>query len=140
MYLQLQQKQASTELQLNAENKTIEGDEVHLSNVISNLLDNALKYSSQDPKITITSKAGRKGISVRIGDNGIGMAKEQRKKVFEKFYRVPQGNIHTVKGFGLGLSYVKKIIDEHHGKISVDSELLKGAEFTLFLPYNQEKS
>ena len=137
--LQFQKKKASTELHLNAENQTVDGDEVHLSNIISNLLDNALKYSNEDPRITISSKAGRKGISIKIADNGIGISKDQRKRIFEKFYRVPQGNIHTVKGFGLGLSYVKKIMDEHHGKISVDSELKKGSEFTLFLPYNQEK-
>jgi len=137
--LQFQQKNASAELILNAEDHTIDGDEVHLSNVISNLLDNALKYSNGEPRIKITSKASRKGICIRISDNGIGMSKDQRKRVFEKFYRVPQGNIHNVKGFGLGLSYVKKIVEEHHGKISVDSELKKGSEFTLFLPYNREK-
>ncbi len=137
--LQFQQEKATTELHLNAEHNTVDGDEVHLSNIISNLLDNALKYSSDDPRITITSRSGRNGISIKITDNGIGMSKDQRKRVFEKFYRVPQGNIHTVKGFGLGLSYVKKIVDEHHGKISVDSELKKGSEFSLFLPYNQEK-
>lgn len=137
--LQFQQKNAQIKLDLNAEQKTLEGDEIHLSNVISNLLDNALKYSTSDPIISISTKLGKKGIAISIKDNGIGMSKEHKKKVFEKFYRVPQGNVHTVKGFGLGLSYVKKIIEEHHGRISVDSEMTKGSEFTLVLPYYQDR-
>ncbi len=136
--LQLQQLQANTTLNLNCSEKTIEGDEIHLINVISNLVDNALKYSGDKPEIAISSQADRKGVTIKIRDRGMGITKEQKRRIFEKFYRVPQGNVHNVKGFGLGLSYVKKIIDEHHGKIWVDSELGLGTEFTLFLPYKQE--
>lgn len=136
--LHLQQKGARADLDLNSQDKTIIGDEIHLTNVFYNLLDNALKYSSEDPVISITSKAVRKGISIRIKDNGIGMSKESKKHIFEKFYRVPTGNVHDVKGFGLGLSYVKKIIEEHNGKVSVDSEIKKGTEFTILLPYQRD--
>lgn len=134
--LQFQQRMAEVSLDLQAGNRTILGDEDHLSNVFSNLCDNALKYSPDNPIIHIQSRIEKKGITISIKDHGIGMTKEHRKKIFEKFYRVPQGNIHNVKGFGLGLSYVKKIIDEHQGRIVVESELKKGSEFTVFLPFN----
>ncbi|MCK5822282.1 MAG: HAMP domain-containing histidine kinase [Bacteroidales bacterium] len=134
--LQLKQKDAKTIVNLNSQNTSIEGDEIHLTNVFYNLLDNALKYSKEDPIIYITSKTTNKGVIIKIKDNGIGMSKDHRKKIFEKFFRVPTGNIHNIKGFGLGLSYVKKIIEEHHGTVSVESEIKKGSEFTLFLPYH----
>lgn len=136
--LQLQQKGAETILNLNSPDVSIEGDEVHLTNVFYNLLDNALKYSKEEPIINISSKAVRKGVIIKIKDNGIGISKDHKKRVFEKFFRVPTGNIHNIKGFGLGLSYVKKIIAEHHGKVSVDSEINKGSEFTVFLPYHRD--
>lgn len=136
--LQLQQKNAEVFQNLNCQGITIEGDEVHLTNVIYNLLDNALKYSSNDPQISISSRSTKKGILLKIKDNGIGLSKENKKRIFEKFFRAPTGNVHNVKGFGLGLSYVKKIIEEHHGRISVESELKKGSEFTIFLPYRIE--
>ena len=138
--LQLQNKGAEAILNLNSHNKTIEGDEVHLTNVIYNLLDNALKYTNEEPIISISSKSVKKGVVIKIKDNGIGVSKDDKKRIFEKFYRVPTGNIHTIKGFGLGLSYVKKIIDEHHGNISMESEIKKGSEFTIFLPYQRNNS
>lgn len=137
-HLQLKQNDAEAILNLNSQNKTIQGDEIHLTNVFYNLLDNALKYSIDKPIITITSKSSGNGLTIKINDNGIGMSNDNKKHIFEKFYRVPTGNVHNVKGFGLGLSYVKKIIDEHHGKIAVDSEIKKGTEFTIFLPYNRD--
>jgi two-component system phosphate regulon sensor histidine kinase PhoR len=97
-------------------------------------LDNANKYSPNQPKITITTEDTEKGISIRIKDEGIGMTKESVKNIFEKFYRVPTGNLHDVKGFGLGLSYVKKMVEEHHGKINVQSKLEEGSEFEVILP------
>lgn len=138
--LQLQQKNAKTILNLNSLNISIEGDNVHLTNVFYNLLDNALKYSKDEPIINISSKTVRQGVIIKIRDNGIGISKDHKKRIFEKFFRVPTGNIHNIKGFGLGLSYVKKIIDEHHGKVSVDSEINKGSEFTIFLPYHRDNN
>jgi len=138
--LQLQQKDAKTYLNLNSQNTSIEGDDVHLTNVFYNLLDNAMKYSKEEPIINISTKTIRKGVIIKIKDNGIGMSKDHKKRVFEKFFRVPTGNIHNIKGFGLGLSYVKKIIDEHHGKVSIDSEIKKGSEFTIFLPYHRDNN
>ena len=115
-------------------NDLIEGDEVHFRNLISNLIDNAVKYSREDLLLKITTHSTAKNMVIRFEDNGIGMSKETVRKIFEKFYRAHTGNLHNVKGFGLGLSYVKTIIDAHHGKIKVDSVQGKGSTFTLELP------
>ena len=120
-----------------AENSFIKGDEVHLTNVFSNLLDNAIKYSNGNPEIEICTKNKNGHIVVAIKDHGIGISKEHQKQIFERFYRVPTGNVHNVKGFGLGLSYVKKIVDVHHGKIKVDSTPGKGSTFKIYLPVKE---
>ena len=112
----------------------IQADPVHITNVIYNLLDNACKYCETSPQIEIRTKNERGGISIEIVDNGIGIKRENLKSIFEKFYRVPTGNLHDVKGFGLGLYYVKLIVDAHHGKIEVKSNFGKGTQFTLFIP------
>ncbi len=114
-------------------------DESHLLNAFANLIDNALKYSNEKPFIKIATRNNRNGILVTIEDNGIGISGEDLRRVFDKFYRVPSGNVHKVKGFGLGLSYVKKIIDEHNGTISADSTINKGTKFTIFLPQNNTR-
>lgn len=129
--LQLQDKEGVVELYLNAANDLIEGDEVHFTNMISNLVDNAIKYSKDKPIIRITTHSTARSIVIRVEDNGIGMNKETLKRIFEKFYRAHTGNLHNVKGFGLGMSYVKTVIDAHKGKIKVDSTLGKGSSFTL---------
>ncbi len=139
--LRLQEKQGSLELNLNAENDLIEADEVHFSNLVNNLMDNAVKYSKDNvpPKMCIFTSSTPKKFTFRIEDNGIGMNRETLKRIFEKFYRAHTGNIHNVKGFGLGLSYVKDIVDAHEGDIKAESTLGKGSSFTIELPLAKEK-
>jgi two-component system phosphate regulon sensor histidine kinase PhoR len=133
--LQIQEKNGTLALKLRASNPVIEADEVHFSNIIFNLLDNAMKYSNDAPHIEVqTLNTGNGMLSIKIKDNGIGMDKETQSRIFEKFYRAHTGNLHNVKGFGLGLSYVKAIVDAHNGKIKVESVLGKGSTFTLILP------
>jgi two-component system phosphate regulon sensor histidine kinase PhoR len=119
---------------LKAQDDMIYADEVHFTNVIHNLVDNALKYSDKPLLLTLETWNEKDRVFVSIEDNGIGIPREDLKRIFEKFYRVPTGNKHNVKGFGLGLAYVKKIIAEHKGSIKVDSELNIGTKFIISLP------
>ncbi|MBA4167522.1 MAG: HAMP domain-containing histidine kinase [Chitinophagaceae bacterium] len=137
--LQLQEIEGRIEVKLNAINDLINGDEVHFKNLISNLIDNAVKYSKDKLVLKISSNNTGKNIMLRFEDNGIGMSKETVKRIFEKFYRAHTGNLHNVKGFGLGLSYVKTIIDALGGRIRVESALGKGSSFTLEVPVMKEK-
>ena len=132
--LQLEDRGGSVVLQLNAFEDAIDADEVHFTNLISNLIDNAIKYSKENLVIKISTSSTLKNIQVRIEDNGIGMNKETQKRIFEKFYRAHTGNVHNVKGFGLGLSYVKTMVDAHGGKIKVDSAAGRGTTFTIDMP------
>jgi two-component system phosphate regulon sensor histidine kinase PhoR len=133
-HLQLEGKGGRAELQLNAKNDLFLADEVHFMNIITNLIDNAVKYSKENPFIRISTHSTPKNLVIRIEDNGIGMSKETQRRIFEKFYRAHTGNLHNVKGFGLGLSYVKTIVDAHRGRIKVDSVVGKGTNFTLEFP------
>jgi two-component system, OmpR family, phosphate regulon sensor histidine kinase PhoR len=132
--LQVEARSGQIKVIDNANNKLVFGDKTHLTNILVNLLDNANKYSDSAPEIMIRlyNKAG--DISIAVQDRGIGMTKEATTHIFQKFYRVPTGNIHNVKGFGLGLAYVKNMVELHHGTISVESEPGKGSKFTITLP------
>ncbi len=137
--LRLQNEQGILVTNLAATDAVILADKFHLTNSIYNVLDNAIKYRSEkDPEIRISTRNSGSGVFINIQDNGIGISKENQRRVFEKFYRVPTGNIHNVKGFGLGLSYVKVIMNAHHGDIHVDSDIGKGSKFELYLPYNRD--
>ena len=131
---QIELREGIINIDLQAENPEIQADEVHLTNIIFNLLDNANKYSPEKPIIKITTENTEKGLSIKVSDQGIGMTRESIKQIFEKFYRVPTGNVHDVKGFGLGLSYVKKMVEEHQGRINVVSKIGEGSEFEVVLP------
>ena len=134
MSLQLQKRNASIELDLSANRAIVMGDELHLSNVIFNLLDNANKYSPSNPQIKISTFSSGKNMIIRVADQGIGMSKDQLSKIFDQFYRIPTGNLHDVKGFGLGLSYVNNIVKRMNGTIKVKSEKDVGSEFEISLP------
>jgi len=136
MHLQLDKKGAELVLELDADPSVINGDELHLSNVIYNLIDNANKYSVDPPRITLRTKNAGKNLIIEIEDEGIGMTKEHSKRIFDQFYRVPTGNLHDVKGFGLGLNYVQDIIVQMNGSIKVRSEKDKGTVFEIIIPLN----
>jgi two-component system phosphate regulon sensor histidine kinase PhoR len=132
--IRLTNSNGTLETSILAENPVINGDEVHITNVIFNLLDNAEKYSKEIPKIEILTENKGSWVIVQIKDYGIGISKENLIQIFERFYRIPTGNVHNVKGFGLGLSYVKRIVEEHHGKIKVESTVGKGTKFRIYFP------
>ncbi|MDP1813083.1 MAG: HAMP domain-containing sensor histidine kinase [Leadbetterella sp.] len=132
--VQMEQFGVKLNLDLQAEETNISADRVHLTNIIFNLMDNAIKYSKEKPEITIATSNTEKGLLLKISDKGIGIPKDQLSKIFEKFYRVPKGDLHDVKGFGLGLSYVKNMVEMHNGTISVNSKIDEGTDFSVLLP------
>lgn len=134
--LVIQQAGGIVNMELNAEPHHIFADPIHIYNIISNLIDNAIKYSAEIPEITISTKGNNNGILVIVEDKGIGISAENSKHVFKKLYRIPTGNLHDVKGFGLGLYYVKTMVEAHGGKIKLKSELKKGSTFEIFFPFN----
>jgi two-component system, OmpR family, phosphate regulon sensor histidine kinase PhoR len=136
--MQAQSKQIKINKNLHAGQPVAEVDDVMITNLIFNLMDNAMKYSaSKDPFVTISTWNEGDSIYIEVADNGIGISKDDQKRIFEKLYRVPTGNVHNVKGYGLGLSYVKSIVESHKGTIEVDSALGEGSRFTIRLPLNQ---
>jgi two-component system phosphate regulon sensor histidine kinase PhoR len=132
--IQMEHRQGNLKLNLDAERVAVTGDRTHLINALCNLIDNALKYSGEKPELSIRTHNIGQHLNVVISDKGIGIEKEYQKKVFDKFFRVPTGDVHDVKGFGLGLAYVKKIIELHEGTIELQSEKGKGTIFTISLP------
>lgn len=135
--LHLEQREGHIQVDKSAKHFTVNGDKVHLSNLVYNLLDNAVKYTTNSPQIKISTSNDGDKLKLQIADNGIGIESRHQRMVFDKFFRVPTGNIHNVKGFGLGLYYVKTVVDAHNGIVSVDSEPGKGSCFTVVL--NPEK-
>jgi two-component system phosphate regulon sensor histidine kinase PhoR len=117
-----------------ADPEVLHVDILHMTNIITNLLENAIKYSSDEPELEIRTSNSGNGMLLELIDNGIGMSADTIKHIFDKFYRVPTGNIHNVKGFGLGLYYVKTMVEAHNGTVTVSSELARGSKFTVFIP------
>ncbi len=140
MSVQIQKRKGILTTKLEADSSIIHGDKFHLINVLYNLIDNAIKYSNEQLLIEIETRNYAEGIVFSIRDNGIGMSKETQKKIFDKFYRATSGNVHDVKGFGLGLNYVKAIVEMHGGKIELESSPGSGSKFEIYLPFftNQE--
>lgn len=132
---QIEARNGTLDVRNEAQNPFIIGDETHLANLVYNLLDNANKYSPERPHISVSTRDTAAGVLIRVSDRGIGISREAQRHIFEQFYRVPTGNVHNVKGFGLGLSYVHKIVEEHQGHIRVESQPGQGSTFEVFLPH-----
>ncbi|MFT3737520.1 MAG: HAMP domain-containing sensor histidine kinase [Breznakibacter sp.] len=137
--IKVENKEGKIIEKLEAKNSTVYVDEVHFTNVIYNLLDNAVKYRKGAPVLYVKTWNHENGVVIAVKDNGMGISKENLKRIFEKFFRVPTGNVHNVKGFGLGLAYVKKIVEDHGGTITAESELNVGTKFEIFLPLKNSK-
>lgn len=132
--VQIEQRNGEVELDFEATEELVKGDELHLSNVLYNLVDNAIKYSPDELHLTVSTANEADGIRIAVADRGLGLSREQIQRIFDKFYRVPTGNLHNVKGFGLGLSYVKKMVQAHGGTVNVTSQPGEGSEFSVWLP------
>lgn len=137
--IQVRRNKGSIVTRLEAADPVIDGDTLHLTNVVYNLIDNAVKYSEAAPLVEIATHNEGDKLIITFRDNGIGISKENQQKIFDKLYRVPTGNVHNVKGFGLGLSYVKGVVEKHRGTVSVESGLKKGSKFTITLPNHYEE-
>jgi two-component system, OmpR family, phosphate regulon sensor histidine kinase PhoR len=136
--IQCEKRGGKINLELKAANPQITTDKIHGTNVFYNLLDNAIKYSVNPPEIKIATNNNSRGILVSVEDKGIGMTKAVQSKIFERLYRQTTGNVHNVKGFGLGLNYVKAVLEANRGNITVQSEPGKGSRFEVFLPFARE--
>lgn len=133
--IQIENKKGNLKLNLNADKFVVMGDKTHLTNALCNLIDNAIKYSKEKPELSIQTSDIGQNLIVIVSDKGIGIEMEYQRKVFDKFFRVPTGDVHDVKGFGLGLAYIKKIVELHEGTIELQSEKGKGTTFTITLPH-----
>ncbi|MBK7816920.1 MAG: HAMP domain-containing histidine kinase [Sphingobacteriaceae bacterium] len=121
-----------------AQKYKIVADKVHLTNIVFNLIDNAIKYTQGVPEIGVKTENTETAIKISVKDNGIGISKENQRKIFDKFFRVPTGNVHNVKGFGLGLSYVLAVVEKHGGTVEVQSEVGKGSTFIITIPFDRQ--
>lgn len=137
--IQVSRRNGRIETDLKAEIHHVRGDRIHLTNLLYNLIDNAVKYTEKEPRVKITTRSNDVGITVSVSDNGIGIASSEQKKIFDRLYRVPTGNIHNAKGFGLGLSYVRTVVLRHNGSIDVDSTPGTGSTFHIFLPFEHDR-
>ena len=135
MAVKFHKQGVKVDLDLKASNPNLVADRIHLTNILFNVIDNAVKYSDEDPHIVIRTDQTPDGVSLDIQDNGMGIAKEHLGKVFERLYRVPTGNVHDVKGFGLGLSYVKNVVERHGGSVQIASRVGEGTTLKLLLPF-----
>jgi two-component system phosphate regulon sensor histidine kinase PhoR len=135
IWIQIENKQGNIQLNLNAERYMVTGDRTHLTNALGNLIENAIKYSGGKPMINVQTYNTGQCLTIMVTDDGIGIEKEYQDQVFDKFFRVPTGDVHDVKGFGLGLAYVKKIVELHEGTIELKSVKGMGTSFTLTFPY-----
>jgi signal transduction histidine kinase len=135
MRLQMEARQTQLVLHLNAHPAHLMADRVHLGNVVQNLFDNALKYTEGQPHLVLDTYVEDNLLVLSVKDNGIGISRENQRRVFDNLFRVPTGNVHNVKGFGLGLSYVKAIVEKHGGRVALESELGKGSTFKIYLPF-----
>jgi two-component system phosphate regulon sensor histidine kinase PhoR len=133
--MQVENARGTLSIHLNAEQAVVFGDKTHLANVLCNLFDNAIRYSTGAPQISVSSRNEGQDLVLEVADKGIGISPEYQKKVFEKYFRVPTGDVHNVKGFGLGLAYVQQIAKGHGGSVSLHSEKGKGSTFTLRIPH-----
>ncbi len=131
----IERRNGRIELDLKAEIHRVLGDRIHLTNLLYNLVDNAVKYTQQEPRIRIATRSDDSGITISVSDNGIGIPTSEHRKIFERLYRVPTGNIHNAKGFGLGLSYVKAVVERHGGHIRLESASGRGSTFHTFIPF-----
>jgi two-component system phosphate regulon sensor histidine kinase PhoR len=136
----LDRRNGRMELDLQAEIHRVQGDRIHLTNLLYNLVDNAVKYTEKEPRIAIATRSDDRGITVSVTDNGIGIAASEQRKIFERLYRVPTGNIHNAKGFGLGLSYVRNVVERHGGRIRVESAPGRGSTFHIFIPFEHART
>ena len=138
MAVKFHKQGVKVDLDLMASNPNIVADRIHLTNILFNLIDNAVKYSGKDPHIVIRTAQTPDGLSLEVEDNGVGIAKEHLGKVFERLYRVPTGNVHDVKGFGLGLSYVRNVVERHGGSVHIASQVNEGTTLKLLLPFKSQ--
>jgi two-component system, OmpR family, phosphate regulon sensor histidine kinase PhoR len=133
--IQVSRRNGRIDLDLKAEIHHVHGDRIHLTNLLYNLIDNAVKYAEQEPRIRIATVSNNEGVTISVTDNGIGIAPSEQRKIFDRLYRVPTGNLHNAKGFGLGLSYVRTVVERHGGRIKLESAPGRGSTFHIFIPF-----
>lgn len=138
--IQVSRRNGRIDQELKAEIHHVNGDRIHLTNLLYNLIDNAVKYAEQEPRIRIGTANNDEGVTISVTDNGIGIAPSEQRKIFDRLYRVPTGNLHNAKGFGLGLSYVRTVVERHGGRIKLESAPGRGSTFHIFIPFEHVRT